>query len=220
MAVSAAKVAPSLVVLAFTGYCVWPSVSELMSDAPPPPAVKVPELSGTLFSPALPSRPAKNPWGGLDETALAAAKAAHKAAGASTGAAAAKKGVDPLDSLRLEATCILGNERLAMINGQLYAPQKTPSAGNASMPFRVVSVSPNKVLLECNGKTLELTYEGIVSRPAASAKPAPAKTATPKADRGGPTAAAPRPTSPVKKPAAAQTASPPGGKKPSGKSGD
>ena len=170
MAISAGKVAPSAVVLAFVGYCVWPSVSEWTSAPPPKPPVKVPELAAALFSPTMPPRPTKNPWGGKDAASLAAAKEA--AAGAPAGSAAAKKPVGPLDGLKLEATCILGNQRLAMINGQLYAPQEMPPAGKSSpsTPFRVVGVFPNKVLLECKGKTVELTYEGVVSRPASSPK--------------------------------------------------
>jgi hypothetical protein len=203
MAISAGKVAPSVVVLALVGYCAWPSVSELMSDPPPPKQpVKVPELAAALLSPTLPARPTKNPWGGLDVASLAAAKeaakeaakkdaakeaaakeaakeaakmdaakAADKTAGAPAGSATAKKPVDPLDSLKLEATCTLGNQRLAMINGQLYAPQDRLSTANSSLPpFRIVSVFPNKVLLECKGKTVELTYDGVVSRAAPSPK--------------------------------------------------
>jgi hypothetical protein len=218
MAISAGKVAPSLVVLAFAGYCAWPSLSEMTAEAPPPAAVKVPELSPALFAPSLPARPAKNPWGGLDEAALAATKASRKAAKPST-PGTAKQGADSLNGLRLEATCILGNQRMALINGQLYAPQKTASAGNSSTPFRVISVSANKVLLECKGKTVELTYEGIVARPAAAAKAKPAGTAPSKTDRRGSTAVTSPPMSSVKKPSAA-TASPSAGKATSGKSGD
>jgi hypothetical protein len=176
MAISAGKVAPSAVVLAFVGYCVWPSVSEWTSAPPPKPPVKVPELAAALFSPTMPPCPTKNPWGGMDAASLAAAKEAAKAADKTArvlaGSAAAKKPVGPLDGLKLEATCILGNQRLAMINGQLYAPQEMPPAGKSSpsTPFRVVGVFPNKVLLECKGKTVELTYEGVVSRPASSPK--------------------------------------------------
>lgn len=221
MAISAGKVAPTAVVLAFVGYCVWPSVSELTSAPPlPPPPVKVPELAAALFSPTMPSRPTKNPWGGMDAASLAAAKeaakAADKAAGVSAGSATAKKRVDPLDGLKLEATCILGNQRLAMINGQLYAPQKMPSAGNSSTtPFRVVGVFPNEALLECKGKTVKLTYEGIVSRPASSAK-----VESPKTDLLDITAVAGRVTSLLKKLSAAATALQSGGKNQSGKAGD
>jgi len=229
MAISAGKLAPSAVVLAFVGYCVWPSVSELASaPPPPPPPVKVPELAAASFSPTMPSLPTKNPWGGMDAASLTAAKKAAKTASktAAAGSAAAKKAIDPLDGLKLEATCILGNQRLAMINGQLYAPQKMPSAGNSSTPpFRVVGVFPNKALLECKGKTVELTYEGIVSQPASppkakSPKIAPAKTELPKTDLLDITAVGGRVTSFLKKLFAAATALQSGGKIQSGKAGD
>ncbi len=214
MAISAGQVAPSAVVLAFVGYCVWPSVSELTSVPPlPPPPVEVPKLAATLFSPTMPSCPTKNPWGGMDAASLAAAKEAAKAAPA--GSAAAKKRVGPFDGLKLEATCILDNQRLAVINGQLYAPQKMPSAGNSSTSFRVVSVFPNKVLLECKGKTVELTYEGVVSRPAKSPKAKSAKT-----DLLDGTAVFDWVTSLLKKLSAAATALQSGGKNQSDKAGD
>ena len=162
--------------------------------------------------------------GGMDAASLAAAKeaakAADKIAGASAGSATAKKQIDPLDGLKLEATCILGNQRLAMINGQLYAPQKMPSAGNSLPPFRIVSVFPNEVLLECKGKTVELTYEGVVSRPASSPKAKSPKVELPKTDLLDITAVAGRVTSLLKKLSAAATALQSGGKNQSGKAGD
>ena len=206
--------------LAFVGYCVWPSVSELTSDPPPPkPPAKVPELAAALFSPTMPPRPTKNPWGGKDAASLAAAKeaakAADKTAEAPAGSAAAKtpdKPVDPLDGLKLDATCILGDQRLAVINGQLYAPQETLSAGNSSTPpFKIVSVLPYKVLLEREGKTVELTYSDVVSRPASS----------PQADRAGgkPTPPTARRVTRATKPPAASTASQSGGNNQSSKAG-
>ncbi len=64
MVLSVGKVAPSAVVLAFVGYCVWPSVSELASGPrPPKPPAKVPELAATLFAPKLPPPPTRESVG-------------------------------------------------------------------------------------------------------------------------------------------------------------
>jgi len=177
MTISVGKMAPRVIVLAAVAYCAWPSVSELTSESTPPPAKKVADLPAALFSPAMPPCPARNPFGGKDAAALAAATRSPAAAG-ETGArpkpaasAAAKlpdKPLDPLGGLKLDATCILGDQRLAMINGQLYASREKLPAGNAAPPFRIVSVLPYKVLLERDGKTLELTYANVASRPAAA----------------------------------------------------
>ncbi len=183
MAVSVAKVAPSAVVLAFVGYCSWPSVYALLSPPPPPPPPPaVTPLAASLFSPQLPPPPMKSPWGGLDATALAAMRGATRSETA--GGKAAAKVVDPLDNLRLEATCILGEQRIAMINGQLYGPQPIPGVTTATNAFKVLKVSPEKVLLESKGRRVELTYEGL-SRPtrpakAKSSKSLPAKSEGPK----------------------------------------
>lgn len=175
MVLSVNKVAPSAIVLAFVGYCVWPSVLVLTSDPPPPkPPVKLPEFAAALLSPKLPPPLTKNPWGGKDAAALAAAKELAKAGKTAATdsdpakAKAAGKPVDPLAGVKLEATCILGNQRLAMINGQLYAPQERLATGKSSTPLKIVSVFPYKVLLEHEGKTVELTYLDGASASASS----------------------------------------------------
>jgi len=174
MAISVGKLAPSAVVLAFVGYCVWPSLSDLTS---PPPLLKatakMPELAASLFSPTMPPVPTRNPWGGLDAASLAAAKDSAKPGDANSetvvDSAMAKTSagpVDPLAGLKLDATCILGDRRVAMINGQMYAAQEVLTVENA--PYRVVRVLPYKVVLEREGKIMELTYSNVTSQPAKS----------------------------------------------------
>jgi hypothetical protein len=179
MGISINKLAPSAVVLAFVGYCAWPSVSELASDPQQANApAKVQELAATLFSPALPPPTTQNPWGGKDAAVLAAAKelakTADKAAATpadSTSAKAPERPSDPLKGLRLDATCILGDQRLAIINGQLYAPQEKLSSENSSIPpYRIISVFPDKVVLDRNGKAVDLTYSDVASHPASSSQ--------------------------------------------------
>jgi hypothetical protein len=177
MAPFAGKLAPSAVVLAFVGYCVWPSMSELTATpGPPKPPAKLPELAPTLFSPPMPPCPTRNPWGGRDAATLAAMKKAAKAseeavtllADADT-AETPGKTVDPLAGLKLDATCVLGDQRLAMINGQLYASQELlPPSGGSALRYKVVNVLPYTVVLEGRGKTLELTYSNVAPEPAAS----------------------------------------------------
>jgi len=190
MVLSVGKLAPSAVVLAFVGYCVWPSVLELASASQPPkPPPKLAELAGALFSPVMPPCPTKNPWGGGNLASLAAAKQSAKAAdnpvGApanSTGSKTTGKPVDPLSGLTLDATCILGDRRLAVINGRSYAAHEMLSTSNPATPgFTIASVLPYSVLLERDGKTVELTYSNATTRSGPSrGGSAPAKrTSTP-----------------------------------------
>jgi len=161
--------------MVFVAYCVWPSLSEMASAPRLTPPKKVPELAAALFSPAMPPCPTRNPFEWTDAALLAAAKQSPKAVGKTAAQAAtlgtakvADKPVDPLGGLRLEATSILGDRRLAVINGQLYALHDR-LAGNASTPpYRIVGVLSYKVLLEREGKTVELTYSETASRPASS----------------------------------------------------
>jgi hypothetical protein len=179
MTLTAGKLAPSAIVLACVGYCAWPSLTDMVSGPPPQKAPrKLPELAATLFSPKLPMPPRKNPWGGKDVDALAAAKEAAKAAelakgtgentgkpGNSTAASAAEPPGDPLSGLKLDATLILGGKRMAVINGRLYAPQQRLPAGSASgPPFTIAKVLPYGVLLERGGKTIGLGYANAPAR--------------------------------------------------------
>jgi hypothetical protein len=173
MAISAGKLAPSAVVLAFLGYCAWPSLSEMVSPPPPPPPpAKVPELAASLFSPTMPPVPTRNPWGGLDAASLAAKQSVKQADTQSDEvvdsalAKAVSEPVDPLTQLKLGATSILGDQRMAVINGRLCAAEETLTVGDT--PYRVVRVLPYKVMLEHKGNIVELTYANVASRAAAT----------------------------------------------------
>jgi hypothetical protein len=187
MAISVGKLAPSAIVLAFVGYCVWPSLSDLTSTPLPPKApAKIREVPVALFSPTMPPVPTRNPWGGLDAAALAAVKESTKPVDTQSesvvDAAMAEATAGPTDSLaglQLSATSILGDQRVAIINGQICAAHETLNAENAA--YRVVRVLPYKVVLEHDGKIVELTYSNVTSRADTSAeggvqaKPASAK---------------------------------------------
>jgi hypothetical protein len=61
--------------------------------------------------------------------------------------------------LVLNATCIMGEERLAIINGRTYRPKDTLVGPNpAAPPCVITEILPHKVLLECQGKRLQLCY--------------------------------------------------------------
>jgi hypothetical protein len=171
MVISLNKLAPRVIALAAVGYCIWPSLSDLQSDVKPMTLKKVTELSASLFSPKLSPSPTRDPFGGPDAASLASVK--KSPAGGNSARSSAGKATDipadPLGGLRLDATCILGQQRAAVISGQLYASHEKISSGNSSTsPYKVVSVFPYKVLLEHEGKTLELKYSDVAPRSALS----------------------------------------------------
>jgi hypothetical protein len=175
MAIPVGKLAPSAVALVFVADCVWPILSELTLAPRPTPPKKVPELAAALASPAMPPRPTRNPFEWTDAALLAAAKGSPKAARKTAAQTAAlgtaktpDKPVDPLGALKLDATSILGDRRLAVINGQLYALHDRLAGDSSTPPYRIVGVLPCKVLLEREGKTVELTYSDTASRSASS----------------------------------------------------
>jgi hypothetical protein len=214
MVIPVGKLAPPAAALVFVAYCVWPSLSELASGPRPTPPKKVPELAAALFSPAMLPSPTRNPFEYTDAALLAAAKKSPKAAGRTAVQAAAlgtaktaDKPVDPLGGLRLDATSILGDQRLAVINGQLYALHDSLAGNSATPPYRIVGVFSYKVLLEREGKTVELAYSDAASRSASA----------PHAGVRGKLAAAG--ASLVKKPQAASTVAKSGGNNLSNKAG-
>jgi hypothetical protein len=177
MTVSPEKIVPRAIALAFVGFCVWPSLAELVKrpDVSPPP--KKQEKIAAKPAPKPPAA-TRDPFLDPVAMALAAEKKAiedARAAGKGPGkpGVAGQTGdsppsnvvVDPLAGLVLEATSIVGNQRLAVINGKLYAPKDmlaTDLAGGIKR--RVVEVQPYKVVLDCDGKLKELTYTSVPAR--------------------------------------------------------
>ena len=180
------KIVPRLIVLALAAYCLWPTVSDMMWPQQRKPRKQPPELSAALLSPTLSPPPLRNPFVRGDARANADLPESAIAAGGGETAelaavAEAQKAARPP---ALEATCIVENERLAVIGGRLYAPRDQISLpGLLERTYEVVSVEPYKVVLTSGGETLELTYcdAGAKSPAAASEsgrkRPPPSKTA-------------------------------------------
>jgi hypothetical protein len=170
MSFSAEKLAPRIIALAAVGYCVWPSLAALVSGPETKPAAAGKSEQVAAKTPAKPPTATRDPF--LDHIALAAeaeeqtaqeAKSAGKNKGKMTAGQSAEKALsgaaDPLAGLSLEATCIMGNQRLAVINGRLYGPKDVLAAGvSGGTNRRVVDVQPHKVVLDCNGTLRELHY--------------------------------------------------------------
>jgi hypothetical protein len=202
MQISVGNLAPRAVVVGLVAFGVWPTVAQFLSDEKPKPPETMPALAAALLSPKPLPPPTRDPFGMLTAAKPSSAKdlartgaarqlslaslASAKNAGRGDGKAGIKP-VDPLSGLALTGTCIMGDQRLAVINGRLYAPQETlatvmpatnkpttnKSTANKSAPdksapspYEVVDVLPYKVLLAHDGQILELVYSNIASGPA------------------------------------------------------
>jgi len=181
MAISMNKLAPRAVVLAVVGYCAWPSLLDLSTETKPKAVKKGQELSASLFAPKLAPAPTQNPWGGKDAATLLAERKPAKPTAGAGGAKDSSKGeaekpVDPLDGLALEGTSIAGDFRMAVVNGRLYSHgdyvENKPGC-------KIVEVLPYKIVLEHEGKTLELVYTDSNKRRRDEAPDKDAKSAVP-----------------------------------------
>ncbi|MCE5268193.1 MAG: hypothetical protein LLG00_09945 [Planctomycetaceae bacterium] len=182
---------PRAAALAVAGIVAWPSLSALFLESETKQA-KPPEAAIAAASPPAASPPKRDPfdngeridrpagrnYGGKDaRNGVDIAGVLGRLGKGAAAQGAAGVPVSPLSGLHLEATCIMGDRRLALINGRLYAPQETITAaaaqpgadaelaklGYAPPPSKVVDVLPYKVLLSCQGKTMELTYSDSLS---------------------------------------------------------
>ena len=191
MAISVGNLAPRAVVVGFVAVVCWPTLSKFLSREESKQPETLPELTATALAPKMPPLPTRDPFGLpaalkpaaptnlVKAAAITGSKdstkfglSSDKMARRAGGSAAAKVGnqpVDPLNGLSLDGTCVMGEQRLAVINGRLYAPQEKLSADKSSTPaYQIVDVLPYKVLLERNGQILELGYSNVASRSASS----------------------------------------------------
>lgn len=85
-----------------------------------------------------------------------------------------------LSGLALNATCIQGDRRIAVINGRQYAQGESLSVSNfTTEPYIVTEIQPYKVLLAFQGASAELTYSNQFHAPSPS-PPEPNKVVDPR----------------------------------------
>jgi hypothetical protein len=193
MTINVARVVPTGVVVTVIGYCVWPCLFGSAQPSDPPPAAKPPEITAATLASVVPPLPDRDPFHAFDAAhASAKGRASTLFAGANanggpadSGATSAgdpraaanarRRNVDPLQGLALEATCLSGRERLAMINGHIYRQRETVQSPVAGAPPCVVAqVTHDGVLLQSQGKTLELKYSNAVAAAGPRGEPAAA----------------------------------------------
>jgi hypothetical protein len=162
------KLAPQAVLLVFAIYWSWPSLTQsIPSTASPATKDKKGgsslDFSAAVLSPTFPSPPKRD----LFELPGATRLVKNKRGTSKSGHAAGLKGAgftlaDAKDSgLILNATCIVGQQRLALINGQVYKEKDTikgKGSGDDPVNWVITDILPHKVLLLHQGTPLQLSY--------------------------------------------------------------
>ena len=186
MAVPIGKLAPTAVVIAAVTCCGWPYV--FSSDAAGKKAAAMPEIAPAQLLPRILPPPARDPFLPAGAPVASLSKSAKPAKPAKTvpALAAGSKGVitsrsvsatggkphtstDPLGGLKLTATSILADQRLAVINGRIYAERERIKSKDPSAPPCVVArILSDCVLLECDGRMAILSYVNLVVEPKAN----------------------------------------------------
>ena len=173
------KFAPQAMVLAVALYWSWPALkaafpqvaaSTYQAEAKKPAG---PQFASTALSPKFLPFPKRNPFLSLEQKAKKAgaaslAKSGKKRGGATNAAATRDSG------LVLNATCIMGRQRMAIINGHVYKEKDViPRPGDETPSCFVTAILPHKVLLSCQGEIVQLGYLNlsVAAKPAAANNP-------------------------------------------------
>lgn len=183
MAPSQTKLIPVAVLVAILGYLAWTHFEQEPPSAGPPS--KLPEIANDLLRPAALPITERDPFGKsvrfeLGETSderpvpgrkgnKAAESTAGNASRPGTAAAAAPaKKLSPAEAkiatkkamseLVLNATLLYGDQKIAMINGRAYQAGERLGAPGSEIPLRVAEIHHHRVVLEHDGKLVDLTY--------------------------------------------------------------
>jgi hypothetical protein len=159
----AKKLAPLAAVLAVMIYCMTLGTTVAGSKKSNKPPEKLPEFKAELFAPKLPPRAKRNPFylPGEEPTVIVeAAPKDKKAAPAKIDNVAAAK--EYFSGLVLNATYLVGERRLATINGHIYKEKDKLNSSEPQVPTFVVSqILPYEVVLECGGQLFHLRYSDV-----------------------------------------------------------
>jgi hypothetical protein len=144
-------------------YCMMTGMSGSGSKNETKQPDKLPVFTADLFSPELPPTSKRNPFylpgedpSGIEQTVASGNKASE------TKPAKTNAVKDPFSELVLNATYLMGEQRLAIINGQIYKQKDTLKPQNPSTPpFVIKQILPYEVLLECKGKIQHLRYSDV-----------------------------------------------------------
>lgn len=170
------KLAPQTVLLIVVVYWCWPFVMQTTPVAAPAaskdakPAAMV-GFTAAVLSPTFPPFPERNPFEFPGEKRVVKAKSDNNKKGTKNvadKAAIEAKGTN----LVLKGTFIMGEQRMAYINGHVYKEKEAiPGQGEDGGSFVVTDIYPHKVLLSYQGIPLQLNYTNTMgtTRAASSA---------------------------------------------------
>ena len=117
--------------------------------------------------------PARNPFEGTAKKAGASKDIAKKSAGAPAPprTVAIEESIKQAGSLTLKGTFLSGERRLALINDRFYAEGESLRPSTLKAAWRVAEVQAHRVVLEHQGKQVELKYADRTAKgPAVPAK--------------------------------------------------
>jgi hypothetical protein len=168
------KLAPLAVVLATAVYCTVSGLIGSGSKLDVKPPAKLPEFTAALLSPTLPPASMRNPFRLPGEDSNKTVQSTPRGKKTVNAKAIDAKAVNANnDGLVLNATCIMGQQRLAVINGQVYRQKDTlDTSTTAGAPCVITEILPTKVLLESQGKLLQLSYSDVAAASEKTKKPA------------------------------------------------
>jgi len=189
MSSSAAKFVPQAVVLAVAIYWIWPNVMGNNTATEAKKAATSLEFTKAMLTPNFPEPSKREPF--LSPGALATATKS----GPNGATAAAKAGNAKTAVLVLNATLLMGEGRAAVINGQIYHRRDVLNAsGDAASSYMITDILPDKVVLESQGKSLQLCYpDTAVGQPNKSLGPSPSRAGPSKTNRSKSSSAGAKP---------------------------
>jgi hypothetical protein len=169
MPTSITKLAPQAILLAVAVYWSWPSLTQRVSSTASS-AAKDDKASASLgfstamLSPTFPPAPQRDPFE-LPGTKRVAKTGKGKGRTNAKDGAAIVAAEASESGLVLNATCIIGQQRLAIINGKVYREKESIQGGGESpVPWVITAIYPHKVLLSHQGVPLQLGYANVAMK--------------------------------------------------------
>lgn len=171
---------PLASVLAVALYWSWPALKDALPhtvDAAGKAGSKRPDaqaFSAAVLIPQFLPFPQRNPFLPADYKSKKAtlARSGKPGTHGTKWDAAAKTAGAANSSLVLNATCIMGKQRMAIINGRVYKEKEAIlQPGDQTPSCIIAAILPHKVLLLSEGKTVQLGYVDGVAKHAAKDKP-------------------------------------------------
>ncbi len=160
------KFAPIGIVAGVMGYLCWPYFDEPSKRSESAGLDQVIQVTAALLSPSVAPALKRDPFKSAKSNGPVASTSPRSTAnkpGTAAKAVAAPIAGPPI-TLVLNGTYVRGNQRIAVINGTVYAQGEQISVEHASVEnCSVARVDVDKVVLNFNGATAELRYANTIA---------------------------------------------------------